>query len=181
MDEPCRQTLRGARVWLRAPRESDRADRLSAGRDLAFWRMVGGTGPEPGPLTAADVDRWYVSLAAEPFGWVIEKDGCCIGAARLHRIDAAARTGRYAVGLFRAEDRSRGLGQEVTRLVLEFAFATLGLARVELRVLDFNQSAIACYQRCGFVETGREPVQLGGGAAHDVTMVAVAPPSSSAV
>jgi RimJ/RimL family protein N-acetyltransferase len=64
--------------------------------------------------------------------------------------------------------------------VLEFAFATLGLARVELRVLDFNQSAIACYQRCGFVETGREPVQLGDAAADDVTMVVAAPLSSDA-
>jgi ribosomal-protein-alanine N-acetyltransferase len=170
MSENARQTLKGARVVLRAPRAADRSDRLAAGRDPEFRRMVGGAGPDPGPLTAAEVDRWYDGLVAEPYSWIVEFEGHCIGVARLHQVDRATRSARYAVGLFRSEHRGRGLGQEVTSLVLDHAFGPLGLARVELRVLDFNDRAIACYRRCGFVEVAREAVQLCDTHAADVVM-----------
>jgi len=132
--------------------------------------MVGGVGPNPGPLTPADVDRWYSGLEEEPFSWVVEFEGRCIGVARLHGVERTAGTARYAIGLFSPEHRGRGLGQEITRLVLDYAFGTLGLSRVHLRVLDFNQRALDCYRRCGFLEIAREPVQLGGIAACDVIM-----------
>jgi RimJ/RimL family protein N-acetyltransferase len=172
MNGGVRPELRGPRVLLRAPRASDRDDRLAAGRDPEFRRMVGGTGPDPGPLTVAEVDRWYAGVAAEPYAWMIEKDGRCIGVARLHHLDLEALTGRYAVGIFRPEDRRRGIGQEVTRIVLEYAFGALGLSQVDLRVLDFNHAAIECYRHCGFVEVGRESVKLGEVSAVDVIMVA---------
>ncbi len=31
----------------------------------------------------------------------------------------------------------------------------MNLHRVELAVLDFNEGALTCYRRCGFVEEGR--------------------------
>lgn len=170
MSESARQTLEGARVVLRAPRPADRADRFEAGRDPEFRRMVGGAGPEPGPLTRADVDRWYDALVAEPHAWIVELEGRCVGVARLHHVDRSTGTARYAIGLFRPEHRGRGVGQEATRLVLDHAFGSLGLARIELRVLDFNLQALACYRRCGFEEVAREPVQLGETSAVDVVM-----------
>ena len=51
---------------------------------------------------------------------------------------------------------AEGLGQQATRLVLQHAFETLMLHRVDLRVLDYNHRAIATYRACGFVEEGRE-------------------------
>jgi len=166
------QILKGARLVLRPPRPADRDDRLNAGRDPEFRRMVGGVGPDPGPLTPPEADRWYSGLHSEPYLWVVEFGGECIGMAKLHHVDPRARTARYAIGLFRSEHRGRGFGQEATRLVLDHAFGPLGLERVELRVLDFNQQAIACYRRCGFVEVARELVQLGDSPAHDVVMEA---------
>ena len=170
MSENSRPILKGARVLLRAPRPEDRSDRLAAGRDPEFRRMVGGTGPDPGPLTAAEVERWYAGLVAETYSWVVEFEGHCIGVARLQQVDLAARNAQYAIGLFRPEHRGRGFGQEVTRLVLDHAFGPLGLERVALRVLDFNERAIACYRRCGFVEVARETVYLADVPATDVVM-----------
>jgi len=142
--------------------------------------MVGGVGSDPGPLTPADVDRWYSGLEAGPHSWVVEFEGRCIGAARLDDVDRTAGTARYAVGIFRPEHRGRGLGQEITRLVLDHAFGPLGLSRVQLRVLDFNERALACYRRCGFLEIAREPVQLGAIAACDVIMEVRGRPGSTA-
>jgi RimJ/RimL family protein N-acetyltransferase len=161
---------------------SDVADRLAAGRDPEFRRMVGAA-PAAEPLTQADAERWYTALAREPHAWVIERDGRCVGEARLHHLDPAAGEGWLAVGLFAPADRGRGLGTEATRLVLGHAFGALGLARVRLRVLAFNVRALACYRRCGFQETGREPAPLAGGeVAEDVLMAVTAagrePPGS---
>jgi RimJ/RimL family protein N-acetyltransferase len=163
-------TLRGARIVLRAPRPEDVADRLAAGRDPEFRRMVGAPGPAPGPLTRAEAERWCAELAREPLGWVIELAGRCVGVARLHHVDAAAGEGWLAVGLFAPGDRGRGLGTEAVRLMLGHAFGALGLARVRLRVLAFNGRALAAYRRCGFREVGREPVRLDGEATEDIVM-----------
>ncbi|HEU4630100.1 MAG TPA: GNAT family N-acetyltransferase [Gemmatimonadaceae bacterium] len=162
--------LRGARVALRPPRPADVEDRLAIGRDPEFRRMVGATGPWPGPLTRAEAERWYETLRREPHGWVVEHAGRCVGVARLHHVERATGRAQLAVGLFAPEHRGRGLGTEVVRLLLAYAFGTLRLSVMRLRVLACNVRAIACYARCGFREVGREPVELDGERAEDLLM-----------
>jgi RimJ/RimL family protein N-acetyltransferase len=58
------------------------------------------------------------------------------------------------VGLFVAALRGRGLGREVTRLVLAWAFDVMGVHRVQLEVLAGNSRAINCYLACGFRQEG---------------------------
>ena len=41
------------------------------------------------------------------------------------------------------------------QLLLEHAFLTLNLHRVDLQVFDHNQSAIKVYKKIGFIEEGR--------------------------
>ena len=164
---------------LRAPKASDVADRLAAGRDAEFRRMVGAP-PAAGPLTRADAERWYAALAHEPHGWVVECEGRCVGEARLHHVDPAAGEGWLAVGLFAPADRGRGVGTEATSLMLGHAFGALGLARVRLRVLAFNARALACYRRCGFREVGREPARLDGGEAAEDILMEVTPAAREA-
>jgi RimJ/RimL family protein N-acetyltransferase len=60
----------------------------------------------------------------------------------------------YTVGLFVADLRGRGLGREITRLVLSWGFDVLGLHRIELEVLAGNSRAINCYLACGFRQEG---------------------------
>ena len=42
------------------------------------------------------------------------------------------------------------------RLLLGYAFVALGLHRVSLRVIAYNERAIRCYLACGFREEGHE-------------------------
>ena len=168
-DEPAPE-LRGQRVMLRPPRSEDVTDRLAAGRDPEFQRMVGAPASRAGPLTAADAARWYARLAADPFGWVIEQGGRCIGEARLHRFDEDRRRASFAIGIFRPENRGRGLGSEATRLVLDHAFGPLALDEVRVRVLAFNTRAIASYVRSGFRETHREWTRVDGERVEDIHM-----------
>jgi RimJ/RimL family protein N-acetyltransferase len=164
--------LAGARVTLRAPRPEDAADRLRCGRDVEFVRMVGGDPRAVAPLTAAEAAGWAERLAAEPWGWTVEYQGRCIGVARLHGLNEADRRALYAVGIYDPACRGLGLGQEITRLVLRYAFGELGLHRVGLRVLAFNARARACYEKCGFRQEGveRESALVGGEWYDDVMM-----------
>jgi diamine N-acetyltransferase len=49
----------------------------------------------------------------------------------------------------------RGIGQEVTRLMVEYAFHRLNLNRVTLGVLAEHESAVRCYEKVGFKVEGR--------------------------
>jgi [ribosomal protein S5]-alanine N-acetyltransferase len=165
-------TLCGVRVKLRGPVEHDKEDRLAAGRDPEFRRMVGGDPSDCPPLTMSEVEQWYQQLCRAPLHWVIEAEDRCIGVARLLAIDRANRRARFAIGIFSPEYRGRGYGAEATRMVLRCAFEELGFHRIELRALDFNHRAIACYRSCGFVEEGRErdSALIGGQWHSDVLM-----------
>lgn len=63
-------------------------------------------------------------------------------------------------------------GDEAIRLALSYAFGSLGLHRVDLRVLEYNQRGIACYAKCGFVREGveRESACVAGVWYSDVMM-----------
>ena len=104
-----------------------------------------------------DRARHQIRVCAAPapgaYEWAVEYDRHCVGHAGL-RVDADQHGATYTVGLFVAELRGRGLGREVTRLVLSWAFGELGVHRVELEVLAFNRRAINCYLACGFRQEG---------------------------
>ena len=167
-----RPTLYGARVLLRPPVPSDKADRLRCGRDPELHRMWGGDTRTNLPFTAEDADRWHSKTASDPLRWVIEFQGRAIGELRLHSLDAIDRRARLAVGIFDAGCWGQGLGTDAVRCVLAHAFDTLRLHRVDLRVLTFNHRAIACYEKCGFVKEGveREGAYIAGEWQSDIMM-----------
>ena len=165
--------IQGTLILLRPPSYADKQDRLAIGRDADYARMVGETFIDT-PFTAAEVDEWLHWLQSQTAGWVIDLDGRCIGEARLHHLSRQDRRARYAIGIFDPDVRGQGIGTEVTRLVLDYAFGSMGLHRVDLRVLSYNNRAIAAYDRCGFVVEGieRESAFVDG-QWHDDVMMAI--------
>ncbi|MBM7578593.1 GNAT family N-acetyltransferase [Jeotgalibacillus terrae] len=87
---------------------------------------------------------------------VVEKEsGKVIGHISLGRIDRAnrsARVGKVLVG--DKSVRGKGAGKQMMNEILKVAFDELTLHRVSLGVFDFNASAIACYEKAGFVKEG---------------------------
>jgi RimJ/RimL family protein N-acetyltransferase len=87
---------------------------------------------------------------------VINKEtGAVIGHISLGKIDRnnkSARVGRVLVG--DKSVRGKGIGQQMMTEILKVAFDELNLHRVSLGVFDFNSSAIACYEKSGFVKEG---------------------------
>lgn len=158
--DPHTPVLRGERAVLRPFTDSDVMARARLGQDAEITRMFGGAPSWSGvrEVTEADARSWYdhVTTDGNPHHWAVDVAGDFVGTARLHGLDDHDRRARYAVGILNGSLLGRGIGQDVTRTVLTYAFEDLALHRVDLRVLAFNERAIACYRRCGFVEEGRE-------------------------
>jgi len=55
------------------------------------------------------------------------------------------------IAVFDPKYRSRGIGTLVMRMLLAYAFLSLGLARICLGVDENNSAALRCYQKAGFV------------------------------
>jgi [ribosomal protein S5]-alanine N-acetyltransferase len=156
-------TLRGEHVILREPRDSDTDDRLRYPIDPeeedaygSSWRREwDGRRYHTREYLAAGAAAAAELAAADPssYAWVVEHAGLCIGSAGL-RVDASQHRSTYSIGLFVPELRGKGLGKEITRLILAWAFCVLGVHRVELEVLADNSRAIGCYLACGFRHEG---------------------------
>ncbi|KOY81365.1 GNAT family protein [Lysinibacillus sp. FSL H8-0500] len=78
-----------------------------------------------------------------------------IGHIALQDIDFQNRTARIGkVLVFNNTERGKGYGLMMIQRVLELAFKKYDLNRVSLGVFDFNESAIRCYEKAGFVKEG---------------------------
>jgi ribosomal-protein-alanine N-acetyltransferase len=107
------------------------------------------------PLTMEEAKNYINSFFSKKIKWCVEYEGRCIGKARLKVNEYDCRA-RYSVGIFDSSVWSKGLGVEITQLALQYAFDVLKLHRVDLRVLEYNHRAIACYEKCGFIKEGVE-------------------------
>ena len=150
-------TLRGERVILRQPQESDFDDRLRQPIDPEEEDNYGSTWRRrwDGRRYHARADLSFGSEPNQPgaYSWAVEYQGRCVGHAAL-RVNADQHRAVYSVGLFEASVRGQGLGRQITTLILGWAFGALGVHRVELEVLASNHRAIACYLACGFCKEG---------------------------
>lgn len=98
-----------------------------------------------------------------------------VGSTYLRDIDRKNKKAEF--GIFIGEDsaRGKGIGTESTRLTIQYAFETLGLHRVFLRVFDSNQAGIKAYEKVGFQYEGtaKEDILLPNGKYQDIIFMAI--------
>lgn len=170
--------LTGDGILLRKIRESDIDDRLAIGRHHKFVHNCGGeTLPVPEYPDRQVWESWYAGQAGAPYTWIIQERGRCIGSAGFHYLSREDRSATYRIGIFDPACHSRGIGTQVTRLLLGYGFDVMGLHRIDLKVLEYNRRAIRCYEKCGFVREGvlRESAYIEGRYYSDILMSILEP------
>lgn len=96
----------------------------------------------------------------------------CIGFAGLRHIDRAQGTAEFGISIGERDCWGNGYGTDATRLILDYAFRTLGLRNVLLEVYAFNERGIRAYLRAGFREVGRRrDAHRAIAAPHDVVIM----------
>jgi len=85
---------------------------------------------------------------------VDKKSGMGIGQTAFFRIDFVSRAAIFYLAILDPACWNQGFGREATRLMVEYAFTTLNLNRIQLHVFADNQPAIHIYQQIGFRQEG---------------------------
>ncbi len=173
-------TLHGERVVLRGRRESDIDDRVAEPIDPEEEDAYGSSWRREWDgqrfHTREHVAGRFLEHEPDAYTWAVEHLGRCIGGAGL-RVNVDQHRASYWIGLFRPDLRGRGLGKEITTLVLDWAFGELRVHRVELEVLATNTRAMRCYLACGFRQEGvRREAELYPGGWQDFVEMGVLQP-----
>ena len=105
---------------------------------------------------------------------VTDEDDAVVGEAGLLRLVPEWRTTDMTVIIGERSRWRKGYGSEAGRLLLDLAFNYLGLHRVAIGVVGFNEAALSFWKKLGFREEG---VQRDGyfhdGAFHDFVMMCI--------
>lgn len=78
-----------------------------------------------------------------------------IGTIGLKDINTINRSAVLGIFIGDKDYLSQGYGTEAIRLILDFGFNYMNLHNIRLQLISFNERALKCYKKCGFVETGR--------------------------
>jgi len=126
------------------------------------------------PLTMSQEEQWFdeYRTKVDEEIYAIEVEGAHIGNIGLHGIDRANRKASLGIVIGEKDYWSRGFGTDATRTVLRYAFGRLGLHKVNLDVIEYNERAIRTYEKCGFVREGvrRQELWKRGGFVNLVRM-----------
>ncbi|HUG30138.1 MAG TPA: GNAT family protein [Candidatus Limnocylindria bacterium] len=111
------------------------------------------------PMRPDEIDRFFQlrALGTESLTMAIHdrETSRLIGSCAFSQVDGENGSAMYHITIGEKDVWGRGYGTEVTQLMLDHAFGTLGLHRVALTVFEFNERAIRAYRNCGFVVEGR--------------------------
>src|SRR5215216_7516066 len=125
------------------------ADREVVRYSLSLWLF---------PFSRYETQTWLERTISDKhtltLGIVERTSGALIGFAGIASISLINRSGEYFILIGNKAWWSKGYGTEVTKLVVEYGFATLNLHRIALTVSDLNRAGVTAYERAGFLREG---------------------------
>jgi len=110
------------------------------------------------PQSRADISKWLSTInnnsKTVSFGICCAESGKLVGYAGIASISTLNRCAEYFILIGNREFWGKGIATQVTRLVTDYGFNTLGLHRIELTAFAINSAAIRAYEKAGYVHEG---------------------------
>jgi RimJ/RimL family protein N-acetyltransferase len=110
------------------------------------------------PQSKSDISAWLsgINLSSKcvSLGVCCSETGKLIGYAGIASISALNRSGEYFILIGDKAYWGKGFGTEVTKIVTDYGFKTLGLHRIELTAYANNPAAIRAYEKAGYIHEG---------------------------
>ena len=158
-------------IVLRSPNETDIVSRFNLGLDYECEKMCGREVNLKYEYIITNAQAWYDKIINHSCKWIIEYNKEMVGIVGLTPYLQDNKV-RLSIEIYNQNARGKGIGTEVIKLVLKYAFEDLKYHKVYLRVLDININAIRCYEKCGFVREGidREGALINGVYHSDIYM-----------
>ncbi|HEY7599355.1 MAG TPA: GNAT family protein [Candidatus Limnocylindrales bacterium] len=148
--------IRGRLVLLRRPQPDDLPAVRRWYSDAEIARL---TRYQTRSMSEPEIDMFFRGrlLAPDALAYTIAElpTERQVGFTTFSGLDPDNGSVTYHVTIGERDAWGRGLGTETTELMLDHAFARLGLHRVGLTVFAFNERAIRAYEKAGFRVEGR--------------------------
>ncbi|GAB2504636.1 GNAT family protein [Arenimonas alkanexedens] len=167
-------TLAAPRLQLRWIHDSDLDDLYGVLSDpdvTRYWSHQAWSGPDEAPIYFETLQQGFLRGDLFQWGIALRGDDRLIGTATLCDIDLVQ--GRAELGFALARDHwGRRYGREALTVLLEYAFGTLGLRRIEADVDPRNLPSLRTLEGLGFLREGylRQRWQVGGELQDSVLM-----------
>ncbi len=142
--------LIGNKIYLRAAEPEDKniwavTENHPDPREFLFYALPTSLEEQRVKLEKAQADPNTIMFT------ICEKEtGSAIGVTAFYRIDWIGRMATFYIAIAPKENWSKGYGKEVTNLMIDYAFDTLNLNRVQLHVFVENERAVKAYKKRGF-------------------------------
>ena len=124
--------------------------------DAGFLRLLDARAAKP--QTQDDVSKWVEEAQRSANGYLFAvrplADEELLGFVELDGIHWNRGVGWLAIAIGDRDNWGKGIGTEAMDLILRFAFHELNLHRVQLTVFEYNDRAIAVYEKLGFQREG---------------------------
>ncbi len=110
------------------------------------------------PQSDEDIGCWLKAINQQKnniqFGVCCADSGLLIGYAGICGISQINRSGEFFILIGDRQYWGKGIATQVTKLIVEYGFATLGLYRIGLTAFVENKAAIRAYEKAGFKHEG---------------------------
>ena len=148
--------LVGERIYL-SPRNSSDVEKFTEWlNDFETTDYVG----RSDAIMTLEEEKKYLESEPNPnaryFSIVTLENDELIGTISLEKISGIHRTAVLGIFIGNKDYRSKGYGTEAIKLLLDYGFNYLNLNSIRLDLMEFNERALKCYQKCGFKEYGRQ-------------------------
>lgn len=142
--------LIGEKIYLRAFNSADeemiaRLENHPDPRSTLFYAF---------PATVEQIREKTARYLTDPntivFTICSTEQNSALGQCALFRIDWVGRMAIFYIGIAEKSNWSKGYGSQATNLMINYAFDTLNLNRIQLHVAVENEAAVKVYKKCGF-------------------------------
>ena len=147
--------IKGERVLLRPITKEDLSLQHKYYQNIEHFTLNASL---PQVTTIESMDEWYELATKRDEDnqfLAIEVEGKYIGYCSIKNSKTWPGNFWYGISIGDPEYREKGLGSEVTKLMVDHTFHYLGARRIGLGTNSKNPRAIRCFASCGFVEEGR--------------------------
>lgn len=145
-------TLKGAKIYLQEGlREEDYALILKGYTDLSVIGFVNFSRKTINFKTVEEAKEFVNGIENETVFGIYALDDKFIGYATLEPEGKDAC--EYAIFILDKEYWGEGIGEEVTKIMVDYIFNTLGFKKAVLTVAEHHEKAIALYEKMGFKKT----------------------------
>lgn len=149
-----RYILKGEKVYLRLLEKKDLEKRVKWINDPDISDTLAFDFPAGLDKTNAWFQNVIMDSSRINFSMVDKASEELIGMAGFLGIDRKNRNAEFYITIGEKEFWGQGIADEVTKLLLEYAFVELGLEKIYLHTFAYNKRAAKVYERNGFKQEG---------------------------